>query len=107
IVEINRVRESSELADAIETLGEVDPNDGTVTLPKAVTLTQIADAVKADAGQGNLFDWITDRRNSRMVPHRMGESGYTPVRHKTRKDGTSPMAQKRHVTYPTAALTPH
>ena len=106
IVETNRVRESSEFADAIEALGEVDPNSSAHVLPKAITLTQISDAAERRHNY-DFVKFLEDRRNSRVIPHRMSESGYTPVRHLTRKDGLWQIGEKRYVIYAKEELSAH
>lgn len=106
IVETNRVRESTDFADAIEALGAVDPNTGDLVLPKAITLTEIADA----AMKRNNYDFVKfldDRKNSRAIPHRMSENDYSPVRHKTRKDGLWKIGKKPQVIYAREELSPH
>ena len=106
IVETNRARESSEFADAIEALGEVDPSTRALVLPKAITLIEISDAAERRHNY-DFVKFLDDRRNSRVIPHRMSESGYTPVRHLTRKDGIWQIGEKRHVIYAREELSAH
>jgi hypothetical protein len=106
IVAINRVPEDAELMDAVESLGKKEENpDGTVTvtLPKAITLHQVANAVSENAG--TFFEFLTDRKNNRVVHYRMAECGYAPIRYKHRDDGLWTIGPKRHVIYTLANLT--
>jgi hypothetical protein len=90
IVETNRTPENSELADAIDTLGK----------PNAVTLSMI----KANA-TGSFSEWLSDRRNSRQIPHRMSECGYVSIRNAAAKDGQWVVSGKRQAVYVRAELS--
>jgi hypothetical protein len=92
IVDSSRAPESAELADALEKLGH----------PDAVTLVSIADVLS------NLDDfakWLLDRRNSRLIPHRLEEGGYVAVRNDAAKDGLWKVAGRRVAVYAKAALS--
>jgi Family of unknown function (DUF5906) len=65
IVDANRAPEEGELADIFEKLGN----------PEAVTIEQVMD--KADM---NFAEWLKDRKNRRIIPHRFETVGYVPVR---------------------------
>jgi hypothetical protein len=90
IVETNRTPENSELADALDALGN----------PNAVTL----DMIRRET-VGNICDWISDRKNARQIPHRMSECGYVPVRNEAAKDGLWRISDKRQVVYAKAELS--
>lgn len=87
VVDLNRAPEDSELADAIEDLGN----------PPAITLSMIT------SGKVTLeyaFQmWLQDRRNRRLIPHRMEAAGYTPVRNDAAEDGLWKVSGKRQVIY--------
>jgi hypothetical protein len=85
IVDSSRAPEDSELADAIEKLGN----------PDALTLSHLAPHASADLGE-----WLGDRRNSRLIPHRMEEVGYEPVRNPhAGKDGRWVVDGKKQMVY--------
>jgi Family of unknown function (DUF5906) len=90
IVDANRAPEDAELADVIDMIGK----------PAATTILRIADA--ADAG---LSDWIKDRKNRRMIPHRLEKCGYVPVRNDYADDGLWKLNGKRQVVYAKSALS--
>jgi hypothetical protein len=87
IVDANRAPEDSELADAIEGLGN----------PLAVTLSIIVSGeVKLEY---NFQMWLQERRNRRLIPHRMEAAGYLPVRNDGADDGLWKTGGKRQVIY--------
>ena len=62
--------------------------------PDAVTLARIAGKAPE-----SLSDWLTDRRNSRNVPHRMEAAGYVRVRNESARDGLWVIDGKRQAVY--------
>jgi hypothetical protein len=72
IVTASRSSEDSELADALDLLGN----------PDAVTLLQVQNIATADFAV-----WLKDRKNRRVIPHRFEQCGYVPVRNDAAKDG--------------------
>jgi len=91
IVDANRAPEGGELADALDAL----------KWPDAVTVLQVQ-------GKANVsfFEWLNDRRNRRVMPHRFEQCGYVPVRNDTAKDGLWVINKVRQVIYAKAALSP-
>ena len=84
---------SEQLQDLLDKLGN----------PDAVTLDQI---IKAASGT-SIFDianWLTDRKNRRIIPHWLGVAGYIPVRNKARGTGLWVVAGVRQVVYAKKAL---
>jgi hypothetical protein len=83
IVGVGAAPEESELADIFDALG-VKENardaDGKPCRPVVTTL----DKVRSMA-QGSLFEWLDDRKNRRVMPHKFERYGYTPVRNETAK----------------------
>ena len=80
----------AELAEALDKLG----------WPDAVTLSQVAEKAARD-----LAFWICDRRNSRLIPHRMVACGYVAVRNPADKsDGRWRVNDKRQMIYGKADL---
>ena len=98
IVNANRAPEDAELSDVLDRLG--DPLGlGEIERPAALTLDQITQAAGAD-DYGDFYQWITDRKNRRLVPHRMGKCGYAPIRNEHDKhDGQWLIGGKRKVIY--------
>ena len=68
--------------------------------PPAFTLLQIANLT-----QGDFAEWIRDRRNRRMIPHRLEQCGYVPIRNDSASDGLWKIAGKRQAVYAKADLT--
>ena len=50
------------------------------------------------------MNWIQDRKNRRMIPHRMEGCGYVPVRNTGADDGLWKINDKRQVVYAKASL---
>jgi hypothetical protein len=71
IVDAARHPEEAELADAIDALGG----------PDAVTLDDITECVTSD-----LREWLKDRKNRRIIGHRLEGCGYVAQRNSDAKD---------------------
>ena len=85
IVDSSKTPEDSELADAIEKLGN----------PDALTLSRLSAHIP-----GDLALWLGDRRNARLIPHRMEEVGYEPVRNPyATKDGRWMVDGRKQTVY--------
>jgi hypothetical protein len=85
IVNASRAPEDAELADAIDHL------DG----PNVVTIDMIAAAADTETAL-----WIRDRKNRRIIPHRLETCGYEPVRNDDAKsDGLWKINDKRQSVY--------
>lgn len=85
MVDAGRAPEDAELADVLERLGN----------PPATTLVDVA--VYAN---DSFREWLKDRRNSRLIPHRMEAVGYVAVRNDAdRTDGRWKVRGKRQVIY--------
>lgn len=91
IVDASKAPEDAEMADALDRLGN----------PDAVTIQSIASATDDDGFRA----WLNDRRSSRVVPHRLEDCGYVPVRNPTAKDGLWKANGRRGCIYAKAALT--
>ena len=90
IVDAGRAPEDAELADVLDQLGN----------PDATTLIQIANVASGD------FElWIRDRKNRRVIPHRLEACGYVPVRNEAATDGLWKVHGKRQAIYARATLT--
>src|SRR5262249_35458450 len=85
----------SELADLLDLMGRPE----TLTL---VTLLRTAeDQASADGG---FVDWLKDRKNRRVIPHRIEKCGYVPVRNPDAEDGLWKIMGKRQVVYANGSL---
>jgi hypothetical protein len=91
IVDANRPPENAELADALDKLEN----------PDAVTLATVLDKV-IDPG---FVDWLRDRRNGRVIPHRFEEAGYVATRNPDAKDGLWKIQGRRVAVYAKAILS--
>lgn len=91
IVDASRTPEDAEMADAITTHGEPDA----LTVPLLASLPTPKD----------FSDWLTDRKNSRQIPHRLEKCGYVAVRSSTAADGMWVVETKRRVVYAKSSLS--
>lgn len=90
IVDANSAPEDAELADVLDEMGN----------PDAVTIAQIT----AHAS-GDFEAWIRDRKNRRVIPHRLERCGYVPVRNEGASDGMWPINRKRQAIYAKSTLS--
>jgi hypothetical protein len=51
------------------------------------------------AAQGSLYEWLDDRKNRRVIPHKFEKCGYAPVRNEDATDGLWRIAGKRQAVY--------
>jgi hypothetical protein len=84
IVDAGRVPEDAELADAIESLGS----------PAVFVLADLQGRVSSE-----FADWLGDRKNRRIIPHRIEACGYVPIRNPDANDGLWKLRQRRQVIY--------
>jgi len=78
----------------------LDANGG----PCGPVVTTLAKVVAAAAG--DLFEWLSDRRNRRVIPHKFEACGYTPVRNPDAKDRLWVIGGKRLVVYRRLDVSP-
>jgi hypothetical protein len=95
IVTLNRGREDDEFADTIDALGN----------PDALTIEMLTDKVSANGARGSFYEYLTDRKNSRTIPHRLEDAGYVSVWNDTRKDGRWRINGQRQTIYAKAELS--
>lgn len=95
IVNANRAPEDSELADLLDRLGNPDA----VTVAKLVNASRGAHGLPTDFGQ-----WLLDRKNRRVIPHRFEACGYVAVRNPDAEDGLWKLDGRRQVIYAKARL---
>jgi hypothetical protein len=93
IVDANRAPEDAELADLLDKLEN----------PEAVTIAQLVEATAPSRGKlalpFGIRGWLTDRKNRRVIPHRMGNCGYVRVRNDTATDGLWKISGRRQAVY--------
>ena len=90
IVDANRAPEDAELADVLDRMEN----------PEATTLIRIT-----NEATGDFETWIKDRRNRRLIPHRLEKCGYVPVRNDGAKDGLWRINDARQVIYAQTTLS--
>ena len=88
IVDASRPGEEGELADVLDAMQR----------PAAFTLRALQD--QADGG---LAEWLADRKNRRVIPHRLEKCGYEPVRNPDASDGLWVIQKKRQTVYAKAS----
>ena len=78
-------------------IDDLDNNPlGLKVRPDALTLDMIVEK----AGFASQFgDWLRERKNRRMIPHRFEQCGYVPVRNDGREDGLYVVNGKRQAVY--------
>ena len=96
IVDNYRPSEEAELADLIDLMGR----------PAAFTLAKLQ-GIAGSQGQadGAFNDWLKDRKNRRVVPHRLEKCGYAPVRNPDANDGLWVIRSRRQVVYAKSSLS--
>jgi uncharacterized protein DUF5906 len=102
VVDAARAPEDSELADLLDKLGQ----------PNAVTIAQLVEATLDSSTRkilppfSGIRFWLKERKNRRVIPHRMRNCGYVPVRNDTPDDGLWKIGDKRQVVYARNNLLP-
>jgi hypothetical protein len=94
IVSTNLAPEDAELADVLDTLGQ----------PDALTLEDIRRGA-VERLNHELMQWVSDRKNRRVIPHRLEQCGYVPVRNDGAGDGYWKINDKRQPVYARKGLT--
>jgi hypothetical protein len=90
IVAASQAPEDAELADLLDDLGN----------PDAVTLVRLTDRAAGDLGI-----WLSDRKNRRVIPHRLEKCGYVAVRNDDAKDGLWKISDRRQAIYAKSDLS--
>lgn len=84
IVNANRAPEDAELADALDRLERRD----------VVTMSDVIRLARPD-----FSEWLKDRKNRRIIPHRFEACGYVPVRNPDAESGLWRIGGERQVIY--------
>ncbi|TAI67658.1 primase-helicase family protein [Bradyrhizobium sp. Leo170] len=84
IADAGRAPEDAELADVIDAIGR----------PPAIAMSRLQ-----SAASGDFADWLQDRKNRRVIPHRLEVAGYQPIRNPTAESGLWVAHGKRQVIY--------
>jgi Family of unknown function (DUF5906) len=90
IANASRAPEDAELADVLDQLGN----------PDATTLIRIQNEAR-----GDFETWVRDRKNRRVIPHRLEGCGYVPVRNDAADSGLWVINRTRQVVYAKATLS--
>jgi hypothetical protein len=94
IANADRAPEDAEMADVLEFLDN----------PQAITLLSVI--LKAQEKKRHEFaDWLRDRKNRRILPHRFEACGYVPIRNPDADDGLWKITDRRQVIYSKASLS--
>ena len=91
VVDANRAPEDADLADALDRLEN----------PDVVTISQLAAGVPSDFSA-----WLSDRKNTKAIRHRLETAGYLAVPNTAAKDRLWRIEGRRQVVYAKHALTP-
>jgi Family of unknown function (DUF5906) len=83
--------EDAEMADAIDKLGN----------PDVLTVKQLT-----AAATGAFAEWMIDRKNRRVIPHRLERCGYAAVRNPDNKRGEWKVNDVRQIIYAKVTLSP-
>jgi hypothetical protein len=92
IANANRAREETELAEVLAIMGN----------PSAVTLSQI---LKAPMPSIKLQEWLSDRKNRRVIPRHMEAAEYVYVHNPDRKDGLWSICGLKQAIYARMEMT--
>jgi hypothetical protein len=104
MVDTNRAPENAQLADAIDALGNEQcstDKHGNAIPPDALTLNDIKRVVPSA-----LSEWLADKKNARIIPHRLEECGYERVPNPDAEDGYWKIRGQRHAIYARRHLSP-
>jgi len=56
-------------------------------------------------GRFQFCDWLSERKNRRVIPHRLESAGYVPVRNDAAKDGLWKLDGRRQAVYAVRSLS--
>jgi hypothetical protein len=102
IVNVNRAPEDAELMDAIDKLGQPDPNDPGMTFPPETLL--IVELVAVASSE--LAEALVNPKHRRAIPHRLERCGYIQAPNPGSKQGLWKINGKRQMVYVATHLSP-
>jgi hypothetical protein len=76
--------------------------------PNAFTLATLIHRAETQPGgvDGGFIDWLRERKNRRLIPHRLERCGYVPVRNPDdRHDGQWQIRGRRQTVYARQTLS--
>jgi hypothetical protein len=97
IVGAGAAPENSELADILDALGAEEKSRDAEGKPLGPIVTTLGKVT--GKAEGDLFEWLKDRKNRRVLPHRFEACGYAAVRNPDAKDGLWVIGGRRQVVY--------
>ena len=97
IVGVGAAPEEAELADILDALGAKENAQDADNKPCGPVVTTLAKVLQE--ANGDLFLWLNDRKNRRVIPHKFEACGYTPVRNSDAKDRLWVIGGKRQAVY--------
>jgi hypothetical protein len=89
IVDSNQPQENSELFDLL---------DG-MTQPNVITLQLLKERAVEQNFAGEVIDWLSERKNVRLIPQRLEKCGYVSLRNPDNKQGLWMINKSRHTVY--------
>lgn len=95
-VNTNRSSVDAELADALDAAGSIG-EDGEPIRPDVVTIAKLVATV--DTSNASFSEFLRDRRNAKVVNHRLEACGYTVVRNPDAADGLWRINGRRQAVY--------
>jgi hypothetical protein len=103
IVDASRAPEDSELADTLDQMGNPDATTLIGIINRAHEMAPTDENGFED--RNSFAAWLTDRRNRRVIPHRLERCDYVPVRNDMAKDGLWRVNGTRQAIYAKADLS--
>jgi hypothetical protein len=110
VVDANRAPEDAELADAVDLLSlavaQTRAREAARPEPRqAAPIDVLTIGMLASYASDSFRTWLTDRKNSRQIPHRMEAAGYASVRNDSQGDGRWKVSGQNVVIYALQSLS--
>jgi hypothetical protein len=106
VASANTLTEDTEMADVLDNMGDVSfLGEDRIFRPQAITVEDVRAAAKRMTGGNDLYNFLSDRRNSRKIAHRFESAGYTVVRNPDDAKGQWRFAGTRRMIYADARLS--
>jgi hypothetical protein len=104
IVDAGRAPEDAEIADCIDAMTKNNNSRANLMKDGGPPKALIIEDLKTVA-RGEFRDWLGDRKNRRVIPHRLESSGYEAFPNPDATDGLWVIGGKRRVIYVSAKLS--